>query len=233
MTISNNSGLYQPYKPYTPPPGRYSFGHTEHPLTARMKMATSEIHSKVEQSEFMLKLRNGTVSRAAYFQYISDLTHIYHALEERIVNNQEDVRILPLMIPEMFRTQNLKSDADYLGGEVGEPSPNAKQYIEHLNTIDLHLLIAHAYTRYLGDLFGGQMLQPAVVNLFGADAAKFYDFSQVVQLYNKRSPQAFAMEYKQTLDAIPLDVFEKNQVIEEASKAFKFAGNCLEELKGL
>lgn len=233
MTISNNSGLYQPY---TPPQGRYSYEYIEHQpdtLTARMKTATSEIHSKVEQSEFMLNLRNGTVSRAAYFQYISDLTHIYRALEERIVNNQDDVRILPLMIPEMFRAQNLKSDAGYLGGEVGEPSPNAKQYIEHLNTIDLYLLIAHAYTRYLGDLFGGQMLKPAVVNLFGANAANFYDFSHVVQLYNKRSPQAFAMEYKQTLDAIPLNVFEKNQVIEEASKAYAFAGNCLEELKGL
>jgi heme oxygenase len=44
---------------------------------------------------------------------------------------------------------------------VAKPSAATKKYCEHIKKVGQEqpfLLVAHQYTRYLGDLFGGQMM---------------------------------------------------------------------------
>lgn len=202
-------------------------------LTAQMKDATRDMHQQVEQSSFMNNLQNGRVSPGAYTQYVVDLYQIYNVLENRICQLSSDPVLEGLMIPEMFRAQKLANDCRALRGNLEKPSLSAFTYAQHLTNIEPCRLIAHAYTRYLGDLFGGQTLRKYVEHSFGEEAATFYDFSEVVSLYNKRSPQQFAFEYKATLDQIRLDYTQQNAVVEEASIAFDHAGKCLAELKNL
>lgn len=202
-------------------------------LTAQMKDATRQMHGQVEKSPFMNSLQSGRASLEAYRQYVVDLYQIYNALEKRICQLSSDPALDGLMIPEMFRRDKLANDCKALGGDLEKPTLSAFAYAQHLEKIEPCRLVAHAYTRYLGDLFGGQTLRKYVEDVFGDQAATFYDFSEVVNLYNKRSPQQFAFEYKTILNQIRLDYTQQNAVVEEASIAFDHASKCLAELENL
>jgi hypothetical protein len=78
------------------------------------------------------------------------------------------------------------------------------------------LLVAHAYTRYLGDLSGGQVLAKAVRDTFGEDASvEFYNFPIA-------SAHKFKQEYRRNMDALRPSVEVAGHIVEEANVAFLF-----------
>jgi heme oxygenase len=78
------------------------------------------------------------------------------------------------------------------------------------------LLIAHAYTRYLGDLSGGQILKRLLANKPGLapDELSFYDFPghDLTQLKT---------DYRTALDRAGAQVKDPQAVIDEGSEAFR------------
>ncbi|MBC8068161.1 MAG: biliverdin-producing heme oxygenase, partial [Deltaproteobacteria bacterium] len=77
-------------------------------------------------------------------------------------------------------------------------------------------LVAHAYTRYLGDLAGGRMLRRRVSESLGLDASalSFYAFPGIDDV------ASFAGVYRATIDALGARLATPNAVIEEAALAF-------------
>lgn len=78
--------------------------------------------------------------------------------------------------------------------------------------------VAHHYTRYLGDLSGGQIVRGTAEKTWGfdrkGDGVRFYVFDAI------SNPAAFKREYRALLDALPCDDLEKQRVIEECRRAF-------------
>ena len=77
-------------------------------------------------------------------------------------------------------------------------------------------LIAHAYTRYLGDLSGGQILQRLLARSLDLQPSElsFYDFSRFPDL------DALKTDYRQALDSAGALAADPQMVIEEGAIAF-------------
>ncbi|MFT4231339.1 MAG: biliverdin-producing heme oxygenase, partial [Leucobacter sp.] len=81
-------------------------------------------------------------------------------------------------------------------------------------------VVAHHYTRYLGDLSGGQMIAKRVAKQHGLerDGIAFYDFAELGSLV------AFKNGYRAALDALgaTLDADEKARMLDEVRAAYGF-----------
>lgn len=79
--------------------------------------------------------------------------------------------------------------------------------------------MAHAYTRYLGDLSGGQVLGKITqksLGLSGNKGVAFFSFPGVT------SPNKFKQLYRGRMNSIDLTEQERRHVLDEATRAFEF-----------
>lgn len=78
-------------------------------------------------------------------------------------------------------------------------------------------LVAHAYTRYLGDLNGGQVIKRLLVRTLGVepDGLSFYEFSAIRDLDHARRA------FRSAIDRSAYEMSDTDAVIEEAAVAFE------------
>lgn len=78
--------------------------------------------------------------------------------------------------------------------------------------------VAHHYTRYLGDLSGGQAVRDTAERTWGfatkGDGVRFYVFERIA------GPAAFKRGYRELLDGIRVDDLERQRVVAECERAF-------------
>jgi heme oxygenase len=88
--------------------------------------------------------------------------------------------------------------------------------------------VAHHYTRYLGDLSGGQIVRDKAERTWGfdrkGDGVRFYVFERIP------NPAAFKRSYRQRLDAIPADDLERQRIVTECKRAFALNTAVFREL---
>lgn len=88
--------------------------------------------------------------------------------------------------------------------------------------------VAHHYTRYLGDLSGGQIIRGTAEKTWGferkGDGVRFYVFEQI------SNPAAFKREYRELLDAVDADDLEKQRIVDECKRAFALNTAVFHEL---
>ena len=88
--------------------------------------------------------------------------------------------------------------------------------------------VAHHYTRYLGDLSGGQVIRAKAEKTWGftrkGDGVRFYVFEDIP------NPAAFKRGYRELLDAVPADDLEKQRIVGECKRAFTLNTAVFEEL---
>jgi heme oxygenase len=135
---------------------------------------------------------------------------------------------------QLHRTQALKEDVDFWHTTGTPPpiSPATQDYMDRIafccDTNPL-LLLAHAYTRYLGDLSGGKILARVArraLNLSPQDdGLAFYEFEHVV------SAKLFKDEYRKCLNELELDTTTQiHPLVQEANIAFGLNMRIFEEL---
>lgn len=81
------------------------------------------------------------------------------------------------------------------------------------------LLVAHAYTRYLGDLSGGQVLGKVTqksLGLSSKEGLSFFSFPGV------SSPNRFKQLYRSRMNSIELSEEERASLLREAVSSFEF-----------
>ena len=112
------------------------------------------------------------------------------------------------------------------------PSEACKTYCYRLNEIaekDPYLLIAHHYTRYIGDLSGGQILKgiaKKALNPPEGEGLHFYDFPMI------DDAKAFKTDYRAVLDGLEVNEHQVNTLITEANYAFRLNMYIFDELQG-
>lgn len=167
------------------------------------------------------------VSQEDYLRLITSLYYVYSAMEEELDRHAEHPALAALYFPkQLARAAAALEDVQFFSGGAAPqaPSPNTVAYVARLRELsatDPALLIAHAYTRYLGDLSGGQMLSKRLQNackLSGKDGVHFYDFPEIGNIV------MFKNEYRELLDSAPVDDATAQRIVEEAVLAFKLNG---------
>ena len=200
-----------------------------------LKVGTKKSHTAAENTAFVKSFLRGVVSPDNYKCLVSDLYFVYKALEEEVYGLRTHPIVGSLYFPELERLIALEKDLQYFYGLEWrtkiEPSQACKQYVNRIREVaedEPELLVGHHYTRYLGDLSGGQILKniaKKAMNL-GEDGLDFYEFEKI------EDSKTFKEKYRSTLDTLPLTESEKNAIITEANYAFRLNMYMFEELQG-
>ncbi|KAM6214313.1 heme oxygenase 1 [Rhynchocyon petersi] len=208
-------------------------------LSEALKEATKEVHTQAENVEFMRNFQKGQVTRESFKLVMASLYHIYVALEEEIERNKENPVYAPLYFPEeLHRRTSLEQDMAFWYGPHWQgaiPYTAATQsYVQRLHEVgqkEPELLVAHAYTRYLGDLSGGQVLkkiaQKALDLPTSGEGLAFFTFPNI------DSATKFKQLYRARMNSLAMSPEVKHRVIEEAKTAFLLNIQLFEELQEL
>ncbi|MEU3104104.1 heme oxygenase (biliverdin-producing) [Streptomyces griseoflavus] len=190
-----------------------------------IRTASHEQHVEAETSTFMSDLLGGRLGVDAYARYTEQLWFVYEALESGTQALAADPVAGPFIRPELFRLAALERDLTHLRG------PGWRSTLTALPATEAYAArvaecartwpagyIAHHYTRYLGDLSGGQIIRGKAEKTWGfdrkGDGVRFYVFEEI------SNPAAFKRGYRELLDAVPVDDLEKQRIVSECKRAF-------------
>lgn len=190
-------------------------------LSATLRERTSAAHTQAEHSPYMSALVDGRVTAIGLAALLSRLLPVYETLEVAAERWTDDPRVGQFVRPDLHRTARLRADLEHLTGCTDVPvTPASVAYaarIEQVARSSAAAFVAHHYTRYLGDLSGGQVIRAALErNLRVADGsgASFFTFPGV-------RPGAFKQSYRGWLDETPFTAAEREELIDEALVAYR------------
>ena len=234
-------------------------------LAKMLKEGTEESHSLAESVQFVRRFRKKEITLEIYKLFIRNLYFVYYAMEvlfDQLASSNENVK--RLNFTELKRTTEIEKDLAFFFGEswrtqilthsddpkdTQNMSPATANYVQRLfycakQSNGGELLIAHAYTRYLGDLSGGQLLKRMArrsLNLLPGprnatneqlktlpdeeiDGTRFYDFLEIDDLVK------FKNQYREILDSLNLNIQQADQMVSEANVSFRLNMELFQEL---
>ncbi len=192
-------------------------------LSARLRAGTRDAHQTAESTGFVTRLMDGSLPLAAYANLVAQHHTIYRALEQAGEQQRHDTRGATVIFDELTRTPSIEADLAHLIGDDWrsriEVLPATRVYAARLSEAGASLprYAAHAYTRYLGDLSGGQVIKRMVQRHYGLgdQGVAFYTFTDIP----KTKP--FKDEYRERLDGLDLSAAELDEAVAEAQVAFE------------
>lgn len=195
------------------------------PFSTMIREATAREHEEAENSTFITDMLGGVLGPESYLRYTGQLWFIYRALEASWDELAAHPVTGPFMRPELLRTVELERDLAHLDGpdwrDNLDPLPATLAYADRIAECARDWpagYIAHHYTRYMGDLSGGQVIRGTAEKLWDlphrGDGVRFYVFDGV------DNPAAFKREYRALLDRIPADDLERRRILDEGRRAF-------------
>jgi len=216
-------------------------------LSLKLKTGTKKAHRAAENVRFVREFLRGRVTQAHYAVLLQKLFVVYREMEKLLRDAaQKEPMVAAVHFPtELERADRLAKDLDFLCGtpewrdsdHVQRPSDAVSAYVARLRKVaEEHpiLLLAHSYTRYLGDLSGGQILKRRAKKTYAlpttGEGVGFYEFPAV------KSVRAFKEEYKTKLNGLELEVGATDALVDESNLAFKFNTDIfleMDELCGL
>ncbi len=197
-------------------------------LSALLRDGSRAEHTAAEGSTFMSELLEGHISPAGYASYLSRLRRVYAALEEAAQTLAGDPIVAAVYDPKLERLAAIDADLEHWGGYVEVASPAADAYVARIQSATTWggAFVAHHYTRYLGDLSGGQAIGRILARAFDLDDAgvAFYAFPEIPK------PKVYKDDYRARLDALPLSADEQQRVLDEVKVVFGLNGALFSEL---
>ena len=202
-------------------------------ISKLLKESSKAQHEQAETSKFVVELMRGQLNLGAYTKYLTNLAWLYLALEAKVEEGEPVATSEALWDDRLNRLESISKDLEALGIEnwqlTTEPSNAMKSYIQHIEALDGksdHKLIAHHYTRYLGDLSGGQAISALVARHYGAtqEQLNFYRFTEIEDLVR------FKEHYRNVLDGLQFSNKQIDELVEEVQLAFTFNQKVFEDL---
>jgi len=205
-------------------------------LASQLREGTKKSHTMAENTGFVSCFLKGVVDKGSYRTLVADLYFVYAAMEEEMARLADHPVIAPIAFSELNRREALEQDlAFYYGSDWLQnikATPAAQVYVERIRQIakeSPELLVGHHYTRYLGDLSGGQILKniaQKAMNLGENDGLNFYSFPEIAD------EKAFKTTYRAAMDQLPIDQPMADRMVEEANHAFHLNMKMFQELEG-
>ena len=204
-------------------------------LAKDLKVGTKRSHTAAENTKFVASFLRGVVDEDSYKTLMRDFYFVYSAIEEEMQRLEDDGFLSAINFPELNRVEAIKKDLRYYYGPnwntLIKPSEACIQYVERIHEVaetDPYLLVGHHYTRYLGDLSGGQILKgiaEKALDLPKGEGLNFYEF-------DIEDKKAFKQKYRDALDNLPVDTQQTNAIITEANYAFRLNMYMFDQLSG-
>ncbi|MGW5862539.1 biliverdin-producing heme oxygenase [Streptomyces sp. NPDC055239] len=208
------------------------------PFSTVIRTASHEQHTEAETSTFMSDLLGGKLGVDAYARYTEQLWFVYRALEEGAAALRDDPVAGPFIQPELLRVAELERDLAHLRGAGWQadaaPLPATAAYAARVAECAQEWpggYVAHHYTRYLGDLSGGQIIRGKAEQTWGfarkGDGVRFYVFEGI------SNPAAFKRGYRELLDGlgeVVPDELERQRIVDECKRAFALNTGVFREL---
>lgn len=182
-----------------------------------IKEATREHHRRAEQQQFVKTLISGEIHPRLYATFLYNQSHCYAALEK-----WSQYQGLLDRLPDIARAEKLAHDCQDLWVRI-TPQPeitdSTKRYVEYIDSIrrEPAKLFAHVYVRYLGDLYGGQMIKTKTPG-----ANTYLDFDNAKELI--QTIRETISSYIKT---------DADDVIAEAKICFEYATELFKEMHDL
>lgn len=204
-------------------------------LATMLREGTKQSHTMAENVGFVKCFLKGVVEKNSYRKLVANLYFVYSAMEEEMEKHREHPVLSKVYFPELNRKQSLEKDLYFYYGSNWRDqiklSPAGETYVQRIREISNtrpELLVAHLYTRYLGDLSGGQILKKIAQNAMNlnSDGTAFYEFQDIPD------EKAFKTNYRQAMDELPIDQETAEAIVDEANDAFGMNMKLFNELEG-
>ena len=202
----------------------------------QLKTETKKSHTAAENTKFIGSFLRGVVSEESYKQLVANFYFIYRAMEEEVDKLSEHPIVGKVHSKLLNRTEPLSRDLRYYYGPnwraLIAPSEACQRYVNRIREVaedDAELLVGHHYTRYLGDLSGGQILKgiaEKAMDLKEGEGLHFYEFEGIID------KKGFKTSYRTALDTLPINQSQANAIINEANYAFRLNMYMFDELQG-
>jgi heme oxygenase (biliverdin-producing, ferredoxin) len=198
-----------------------------------IRNASRPQHKEAENSSFIMDLMQGKLNLEAYAKYLTNLAWLYESLEAKVRSGSAFTSSEDIWDEKLVRLDAITQDLEALGvhdwKNTTSPSTAMTSYIEHINSLEGKSdfrLVAHHYTRYLGDLSGGQAIAALVGRHYGAtsDQLNFYRFQQIDDIVRYKD------SYRAALDSLEISSEQIEELVKEVQLAFAFNQKVFEDL---
>ncbi|QKV77899.1 heme oxygenase (biliverdin-producing) [Amycolatopsis sp. Hca4] len=202
------------------------------PFSATLRASTLEVHDRANYSTYMRALLGGELTRQGYAELAVQYYFVYGALEAASDAMAGDPVGGEFVFEELRRLPLLERDLAHLVGpdwrETITPLASTREYVARIREASAWAggYVAHHYTRYLGDIAGGQAIRRLLEKTHDVAEAGtlFYHFEGI------GSAPRFRDQYRAKLDNAPWDEAERARVIDETRVAFECNVAVFEEL---
>lgn len=194
-------------------------------LSNALREVTAPLHRQAEKAGAISDIVRGRSSRAAYALLLRNLHAVYAAIERGLDRHRDTPAVRHIVRDEVFRAGAIALDLENLCGSAAAAAavpllPEGRAYAEAVAASaegDGIGLIGHAYTRYLGDLSGGQTVSQVLARTLGLDADKrnIYRFAAIGDL------DAYKDGYRAAIDRAAFETDRPDVVLAEAMRAFR------------
>ena len=208
----------------------------EGPFSLQLKMGTKKAHTMAENTTFVKQFLKGVVNKSNYRQLIANFYFVYQAMESEMERLKDDPYVGPIRLNGLARKDALIADCKYFWGDDWKeqiyPTEATQQYVNRIKEVandNPKLLIAHHYTRYMGELSGGVILGGIAKNALDLDdeGLAFYEFPEITD------KKGFKDSYRRVLDTMmKVDQGDVNAIVVEANYAFRLNMYMFEEIQG-
>jgi heme oxygenase (biliverdin-producing, ferredoxin) len=183
----------------------------------RLRQATQPLHTATERAGAMASLLAGRLTHAGYLALLENLQALYAALERALQDNAQQTWLQAIDLAALQRGPALGADLSPWPAQSHEVLPATREYVDRLQALGCAsdpALLAHVYTRYLGDLHGGQIMQTIVRRLYPSQGTAFHDFGDVHRVQRLRA------QLREGLDSACLSAEQADRVVAEACWSF-------------
>lgn len=192
-------------------------------VVTALYLRTKALHVEAERTGIIRDLLRGEASLEGYILLLRNLLPAYQAMELGLERHRDSPGLTALAGFRLDRAPAIEADLAEICGH------GWKRDIPLLSAGDIYArriaktaegngmrLIAHAYTRYLGDLSGGQILQRLLARSLNLKPSEltFYDFPQFSDLAMLKA------DYRTALDAAGTLANDPQAIVEEGAIAF-------------
>lgn len=205
-------------------------------LATQLREGTKKSHTMAENVGFVKCFLKGVVDKNAYRSLVKNLYFVYSTIEEEMEKHKNHPILSQIYFPELNRKESLEKDLNFYWGanwrEEASPSEAGQAYVDRIRQVSAtqpELLVAHSYTRYLGDLSGGQILKgiaQRAMNLTDGEGTAFYEFADI------SDEKEFKNKYRQAMNDLPIDQEMADKIVQEANDAFGMNMRMFNELEG-
>ncbi len=202
----------------------------------RIRKETAQAHRLAESTNFVKGILRGVMDMESFANMQAGMFVVYEAMEEELERHKDHPLVSQVYFEQLRRKEVLEQDMQFLYGDDWRDkirmTPMRRKYIDRIREVsanDPALLVAHSYTRYLGDLSGGQVIAKIArrsLGLSGPDGLRFFEFEEI------EDGKAFKEEYRNRLNQLEIDEVRSHAIIEEAKRVFALNQSLFEELEG-